>query len=295
MIMKHVGMNVASDPAHYSGYTGVRGGMVVLVGADPGATCSTGEFDVRFLSLHTHLPILEPGDFQETVDATRGAFELSEHLLLPVMVIVPARLCYGMGTVTTGPVAPPRDELSFARTPDLTVVGQRAVERHRLLMEKIERLRELPPDATLPGLPADRHRTVPSRDLIVASGVIRDLVLEAMAILGVDDRVSVYAPALTYPLSGPRLLGAMGRCGCERVLFVEDLEGFLETQATATLVRSRAAVEVHGKDVFRPWGVVGFREVLDGLRRSSSGRATCWEATSAAAPCRPTTRTGSPA
>src|SRR6476660_9592054 len=48
LIMKHVGLNIAADPLNYIGYTGVKGGMVIVVGTDPGANSSTGEEDVHW-------------------------------------------------------------------------------------------------------------------------------------------------------------------------------------------------------------------------------------------------------
>ena len=37
-VMKHVGMNVAADPLYTAAYTGVRGGMVLVVADDPACT-----------------------------------------------------------------------------------------------------------------------------------------------------------------------------------------------------------------------------------------------------------------
>src|SRR4030067_1495761 len=34
-VMKHVGVNVAADPIFTASYTGVRGGFVIVTGADP--------------------------------------------------------------------------------------------------------------------------------------------------------------------------------------------------------------------------------------------------------------------
>ena len=48
LVMKHVGMNIASDPLNYVGYSGVKGGMVIVIGTDPGANSSTGEQDVHW-------------------------------------------------------------------------------------------------------------------------------------------------------------------------------------------------------------------------------------------------------
>ena len=55
--MKHVGMNIAADPLNYIGQTGVKGGMVIIIGTDPGARCSTGEEDVHWYVSQTKLPL----------------------------------------------------------------------------------------------------------------------------------------------------------------------------------------------------------------------------------------------
>lgn len=48
-MMKMVGLNVASDPLFTAGYTGVTGGMVLVVADDPGIISSQNEQDTRRL------------------------------------------------------------------------------------------------------------------------------------------------------------------------------------------------------------------------------------------------------
>ena len=45
--MKHVGLNVASDPLYTLAYTGVNGGLVIVVADDPGIASSQNEQDTR--------------------------------------------------------------------------------------------------------------------------------------------------------------------------------------------------------------------------------------------------------
>ena len=45
--MKHVGLNVASDPLYTMSYIGVQGGMVIVVADDPGMYSSQNEQDTR--------------------------------------------------------------------------------------------------------------------------------------------------------------------------------------------------------------------------------------------------------
>lgn len=87
LVMKHVGLNIAADPLNYVGYSGVRGGMVIIVGTDPGANSSTGEEDVHWYAKQFNLPLFEPTHIQEIYDTVLEAYELSEELELPVMVL----------------------------------------------------------------------------------------------------------------------------------------------------------------------------------------------------------------
>lgn len=247
VVMKHVGFHVANDPAHYSAVLGVRGGMVAVVGDDPGATCSTGEFDVRFHALHAHLPVVEPSDVEEARALARAAFELSESEALPVLLVMPSGLCHGVGTAAAGPVDAPRAGLAFRASPDYTSVGGRAVRLRERLFRKIDLLargeRPLPfPVATF--LPGD------GPDLIVAPSVQLPTVAEWLVRRGLSGRVPVWSPKLTYPLPVAEFARVLAATGARRILCVEPLEGFLEHQIGVWLARRGGpAPELHGKDL----------------------------------------------
>ena len=63
--MKHVGLNVASDPFFTAAYTGVRGALVVVSADDPGMASSQNEQDNRRYAVAAAVPLLEPADAQE--------------------------------------------------------------------------------------------------------------------------------------------------------------------------------------------------------------------------------------
>ena len=87
--MKHVGLNVAADPLFTVAYTGVNGGLVIVVADDPGMHSSQNEQDSRFYALSAHVPMLEPADSEECKEYTKKAFEISEKFDTPVIL----RLC----------------------------------------------------------------------------------------------------------------------------------------------------------------------------------------------------------
>ena len=58
-VMKHVGMNVAADPLYTAAYTGVRGGLVLVVADDPGMYSSQNEQDSRMVARAAMVPIVD--------------------------------------------------------------------------------------------------------------------------------------------------------------------------------------------------------------------------------------------
>ena len=84
--MKHVGVNVAADPLFTFSYTGVRGGLVLVVADDPEMHSSQDEQDSRQYARFAKVPMFEPADSQEALDFTRLAFDVSERFDTPVLV-----------------------------------------------------------------------------------------------------------------------------------------------------------------------------------------------------------------
>ena len=66
--MKHVGLNVASDPFMAASMTGIIGGLVVVSADDPQIHSSQNEQDNRHYARLAKVPMLEPSDSQEAYD-----------------------------------------------------------------------------------------------------------------------------------------------------------------------------------------------------------------------------------
>ena len=81
--MKHVGLNVASDPLGTLTYLGVRGSLVVYSADDPSMFSSQNEQDNRQYARLFGLPCFEPATAQEMKDMTVAAFALSAQMGMP--------------------------------------------------------------------------------------------------------------------------------------------------------------------------------------------------------------------
>lgn len=258
LVMKHVGLNIAADPLNYVGYAGVTGGMVIVVGTDPGANSSTGEEDVHWYAKQFNLPLFEPTHIQEIYDTVYNAFVLSEEMLLPVMVFVSGLICHN-----TSPLTPKLENSvnrSFGFIPNREKyinVGERAVRNHRQLLEKITQFGNEHDGTTYYG-------TGNASTLCITRGNTHQHVLEAIEILGLSDVVDLLNVTLVYPIPQKPLRESLQNRQC--VIFVEDQDGFLENQVKMELFHELAKVKmVHGKDIFPAYGEITSAVVLSSL------------------------------
>jgi len=140
--MKHVGLNVASDPLLTASYVGVRGGLVIVTADDPGMFSSQNEQDNRHYARLAKVPMLEPSDSQEAKDFAIAAFELSERFDTPVLLRITTRIAHSNSLVTLGERVE-HEPGGFACEPAKTVmVPGNARRRHALVESRTKALAE---------------------------------------------------------------------------------------------------------------------------------------------------------
>ncbi|MFZ5596635.1 MAG: thiamine pyrophosphate-dependent enzyme [Bacillota bacterium] len=239
-ICKADGFNVALDFATSVSLSGILGGMVIIVGDDPGAHSSTKEEDSRFLARTANLPILEPSGVQEAKDITLAAFELSEKLMLPVVVRCTTRICHASGDVKLGNLPSAEKKASLNR-------DQRFVTNAILLQFMKNKVRmaasmaDSSPFNTYTG-PENAER------LVIASGPSCKYSVEAVEMLGLTGSVGVVNVATTWPLPENFLLKYL--IPAREVVFAEEIDSFLEDGVMALAARhwdELGAVKFYGK------------------------------------------------
>src|SRR5512136_2811466 len=207
--MKHVGLNVASDPLFTAAYTGVSGALIVVSADDPGMSSSQNEQDSRRYAVAAALPCLEPSDSQEAYDLTRAAFALSERWKLPVLLRMTTRVCHSKSIVArAAPETPPAP--AFVRDiPGRVMIPAYARPAHVRLVKKME---ELTAFAESPGLDVV-HAGSPALG-IIANGISARHAREAAP------EASLYELKLVHPLPLERLRAFAA--GVKRCVVVEE-------------------------------------------------------------------------
>ncbi len=258
--MKNAGLNVAMDTFMTLPYTGIKGGMVIVVADDPDAHYSSTEQDTRAVAAYAEIPCLEPADQQEAKDMTKEAFELSEQLGLPVFVRSVTRISHASGDVALGAIRRDRSRLGFNKHWRLPyrwdVYGPPgAAMRHKWLHDQLPRVAAAAEASRFnEWLIAGSAGGRAAKLGIIASGLGACYAREALARFGFDGPVPFLKLGTTFPLPGEKVQRMLA-CA-ENVLVVEEGDPVVETQVKALVCDALARVRILGKTLGRSGGSV---------------------------------------
>ncbi|MBN1444580.1 MAG: indolepyruvate ferredoxin oxidoreductase subunit alpha [Candidatus Omnitrophica bacterium] len=218
-IMKHVGLNVASDAFITSAYTGIIGGLVLVVADDPYAHSSQNEQDSRRYALLAKIPYLEPSSIQEAKDMAAFAFSLSEKTGLPVMLRSVTRISHGKSDVELGKLNHIKRDSQFRKDPSrFVMVPSNARTALKRLNEKQPVLKKI-----MEEMPFNKTDGNPSETGIVASGISYPYIMEMKAEENLP--VAVFK-ASTFPLPENKL--ALFIKGKKKILVLEEGDPVIE-------------------------------------------------------------------
>ncbi|TFG84840.1 MAG: indolepyruvate ferredoxin oxidoreductase [Spirochaetales bacterium] len=91
---KSVGLNVAADSFVQLPLMDIGGGMVIILGDDPGANSSQNEQDNRHYAKLSYCPLLEPASAQEAYDMFKKAASLARELRTAVILRLTTHVCH---------------------------------------------------------------------------------------------------------------------------------------------------------------------------------------------------------
>ena len=233
--MKHVGVNVASDPLYTISYGGVNGGLVLVAADDPGLYSSQNEQDTRCVARAAIVPVLEPSDSAEAKEFMKFAFELSEDYDTPVILRTTTRLSHSQGVVELQDRVVPEDK-AYERNPaKFVMMPGNAKGRHVYVEERMNRLME---DGCNFAINRAEYRDTSIG--FITSGIPYQYVREACP------NASVLKLGMVHPL--PKKLIEEFASKVDKLYIFEELEPVIEEQ-----VRSWG-IEAVGKEIFTRQG-----------------------------------------
>ena len=233
--MKHVGVNVASDPLYTVSYSGVNGGLVLVAADDPGLYSSQNEQDTRCVARAAMVPVLEPSDSQEAKDFVKYAFDLSEKYDTPVIVRTTTRLSHSQGPVVLEDRFEPVDAVYERNAQKYVMMPGNAKMRHVYVEQRLKAMAE---DGC--EMPINKVEINDTKIGFITSGIAYQYVKEACP------DASVLKLGLVHPL--PRKLIEDFASKVETLYIFEELEPVFEEQIKSW------GINCIGKEIFTVQG-----------------------------------------
>lgn len=255
--MKHVGLNVASDPFMTIAYSGVKGGMVIVVADDPSMHSSQNEQDSRNWARFARCPMLEPADAQECKELTRLAFDISEQFDTPVLLRGQTRVSHADSLVELGERIGPTVSrgLDQKLMPKNTMLPVNARVRRQVVEERMQKLGEYA--ETFPYNVIEIND--PGVGFIAASSAY-------LYTKEVFPQYSYLKLGMVWPL--PRKMIAEFFRKVKKVILVEELDPFFETE-----IRAMGHKVWHGKDFVPAMYELSPAAVEKALKKAVEGKA----------------------
>ena len=259
--VKSVGMNAMIDPLMVLNLAPVHGGLVILLGDDPGAYGSQNDQDSRPLAPFLRMPMLEPAGAAEAYAMMREAFAVSEKFHTAVIIRETRSFTQQREKVTVFDRVPERIDRGLVRDPFRFVpVPKNAVEKNNILNETIGALTEWANETGFNTITGEGVKG------IVAAGFTHQKILD---ILGgeVPDDFRLLKLGVVFPLPS-RTIAQFFR-NCEDVLVVEENSAYVETGLKAIAHESGCMIRIYGKSTghFVPSGELYRWQIQDALIR----------------------------
>jgi len=248
VFFKSVGLNVAADSFVQLGHMELTGGMVIVLGDDPGANSSQNEQDNRHFARLSYIPVFEPADPQEAYEMFLESASLSTSRRMPVILRMTTHVCHAKQKVSFQGW----DPLPMDRTPRFdpasgpyVPIARDALNLKGKALAKLEDLRKYAETSPF-NLVEDNGNL--SKGIITAG-------LPFLSLLDVlreaEEIPDVLKLGMIHPL--PRSLVLDFLETHEEVKILEELDDVLEREIKAIAYEARKETLIHGKKELEDW------------------------------------------
>jgi indolepyruvate ferredoxin oxidoreductase alpha subunit len=237
--MKHLGLNVALDTLGVIAYTGVNGGLVIIVGDDPEPTSSQTAVDTRYHAILSKVPCLEPTNGQEAKDIVLESFKLSEKFKIPVIVRITPMIAHSLFVVEPGKKLKTFSNPKFIKDSDRYICLPHNTKRlHSQLNQKEEKISNFFAVSKL-----NRLELKNTKFSVLASGFSYNYVKDALEKMGL--KANVLKLLTTNPI--PKKIINELISVSENILIVEELEPIVEIFLNTLAFKKKFKGNIFGK------------------------------------------------
>ena len=250
VFFKSVGLNVAADSFVQLPLLDIPGGLVIILGDDPGANSSQNEQDNRHYARMSYMPLLEPADAQEAYGMFKTAASLAARHRTAVILRLTTHVCHAKGKVAFSARPPDSPEPSWGFDPERETYIPLASTVFPLKRRALERLTAIEgdPEACVTNLVAGPGS---SRGIITAGTAYLSL-LDALETARPDSkgpdskRPDILKLGLVHPLPRRAVLDFLKTH--QEVKILEELDPVLEAEIKALAYDEGLSTRILGKN-----------------------------------------------
>lgn len=242
--MKHVGLNIASDPFMTFTQTKINGGFLLVTGDDPGMASSQNEQDNRLFAKFANCPIFDPSNSEEAKMFVKEGLDMSEQYHCPVVMRITSRLCHSRSVVTLDERTEKENPSFSGEIKDFGMIPPNTFKKQFDMQERIKALEEVANTATYNYYKKGTSKEV----LIVTSGLMYNNLME----LNLD--VSIYKLGMVYPLPIKKLKELSQEY--KQIIVLEEMMPFIENELKIN------GISCEGKKYFSFTGEL-FSEIIE--------------------------------
>ncbi|MCB2298437.1 thiamine pyrophosphate-dependent enzyme [Clostridium tagluense] len=249
--MKHVGVNIASDPFMTFTQTKTKGGLLLVVGDDPGLSSSQNEQDSRFWGKFANIPILDPRNPQEAKDFTIEGLKLSEKFHTPVLIRMMSRLCHCRSAVELGDREEFTPEGFVPEQGRYSMLPPYSNAQQYFMKERMEKLQNFNEDYEYNYLEEGTSKDF----LIITSGLIYESLKELEL-----ENINILKLGMIWPLPIEKIKKLSEEY--TNVIVLEEMLPFIEDQLKINGIAAK------GKEYFSFTGELTIKDIKIGLKKA---------------------------
>ncbi|MBN2218896.1 MAG: hypothetical protein JW697_01325 [Kosmotogaceae bacterium] len=248
VFFKSVGINVAADSLVQLSLMELIGGMVIVIGDDPGANSSQNEQDNRHIAHLSYTPVLEPSSPSEVYSMFLEAARLSKQMHLPVIVRLSTHVCHAKERVKfrdlSSEVRDDEPRFSIENGPYIPITAD-ALGMKRRALTKLQGFKQATSGLNLNSVIAGSDSTIG----IITAGApflsLRDVLSES------DRSPDILKLGVIHPLPEKEILDFLS--SHEEIKILEELDNILEMEVKALAYDSKLSTKIIGKRDIDDW------------------------------------------
>jgi len=249
VFFKSVGLNVASDTFVQLSHMNLIGGMVIVLGDDPGANSSQNEQDNRHYAMMSYTPLFEPASPAEVYTYYKEAASLSRDKKMPVILRLTTHVCHAKEKVhfSQWTPQPPDNTPQFdpKNGPYIPIAASLVFPMKRKALLRLEEVRLWSEGSQLNQLIDNKNSDMG----IITSGLPFMSVMDVLQ--KAEQKPDILKLGIVYPFARKTIADFLTKH--KQVKVIEELDDVTEQAVKTIAFEEQISVRISGKTDHEDW------------------------------------------